>query len=86
MATRVEPCDAYGRTVTTAATRILRRREVELTVGLKRSAIYQAIADGRFPRPIRLGGRSVGWLADEVEQWIQARIAESRPTGSKAQP
>jgi prophage regulatory protein len=68
-----------------SATRILRRRQVEAITGWARSTIYQGVAEGRFPRPIRLGGRSVGWLADEVEQWIQARIAESRPGGTKAQ-
>jgi prophage regulatory protein len=65
------------------ATRILRRRQVEAITGWARSTIYQGIADGRFPRPIRLGGRSVGWLADEVEQWLQDRISESRPGNAR---
>ena len=66
-------------------TRILRRRQVEFAVGLARSTIYEAMAEGRFPKPVRLGGRSVGWLSTEIESWIAARIAESRPTpGIKA--
>jgi mRNA interferase RelE/StbE len=57
---------------------LLRRRQVEGLVGLRRSAIYAAIAAGRFPRPIHLGPRAVGWLASEVEAWIAGRVAELR--------
>ena len=60
--------------VQTALT-ILRRRQVEARVGLRRSTIYQGVADGTFPRPIRLGARSVGWLAHEVERWLADRVA-----------
>jgi prophage regulatory protein len=64
-------------------TRILRRRQVETITGWARSTIYQGIAEGRFPRPIRLGARSVGWLAQEIEDWIQSRIVESRPVSNE---
>ena len=59
--------------------RLLRRRQVETLTGLKRSTIYERMARGRFPRPVHLGSRSVGWLANEIEGWIAARVAESRP-------
>ena len=52
--------------------RILRRHEVESVVGLRRSTIYQAMAEGRFPRSVRLGGRSVGWLSSEITEWLEA--------------
>lgn len=54
---------------------ILRRRQVEQRVGLKRSTIYQQIAAGTFPAPILLGSRSVGWLSHEIERWLSDRIA-----------
>ncbi|EMI5493134.1 AlpA family transcriptional regulator [Providencia stuartii] len=38
---------------------------------------YKLIQDGEFPKPIKLG-RSSRWLKSEVEQWLQARIDESR--------
>ncbi|MGC9984731.1 MAG: AlpA family transcriptional regulator [Polyangia bacterium] len=72
MAVRVDPLPSAG-------TRILRRRQVEALTGWARSTIYQGMAEGRFPKPIHLGPRSVGWLASEIEGWVQARIAESRP-------
>jgi prophage regulatory protein len=56
--------------------RILRRPEVERVTGLKHSAIYAGIAAGKFPKPIPLGDRAVGWLESEIAAWQQARIAE----------
>ena len=60
---------------------ILRRREVEARTGLRRSTLYLRIADGKFPTPINLGGRAVGWLESEIEQWLQQQIASSRGKG-----
>ncbi len=49
-------------------------------VGLRRSTIYAKVATGEFPRPVRLGRRSVGWLASDVQDWITRQIASSRIT------
>ena len=38
----------------------------------------QGASLGAFPAPIKLG-RSSRWLKSEVEAWLQARIAQSRP-------
>lgn len=58
---------------------ILRRKQVESRTGLSRSTIYARIAAGLFPSPIDLGGgRAVGWLESEIDQWVQSRITESR--------
>ncbi len=45
--------------------------------GLTDKWFYKLIQDGEFPKPIKLG-RSSRWLKSEVEQWLQARIDESR--------
>ncbi len=54
----------------------LRRHAVEDRTGLSRSSIYDRIAAGEFPKPVSLGGRSVGWLESEIIEWQKARIAE----------
>ena len=59
----------------TVTPRILRLREVCLQIGLGRSAVYAAIQEGRFPRPVQLGPRAVGWIEEEVNAWIAARMA-----------
>lgn len=55
------------------ANRIMRRPEVEKTVGLSRSAIYAAMDRGDFPRPIQIGRRAVGWKSNDVSVWLDAR-------------
>ncbi|TDY02424.1 helix-turn-helix transcriptional regulator [Thiohalophilus thiocyanatoxydans] len=57
---------------------ILRLPTVVARTGLSRSTLYLRIAEGRFPRPISLGGRAVGWLESDVAEWIEARVEESR--------
>ncbi len=57
---------------------ILRLPEVKRSTGLSRSTIYLRIAEGCFPKPVSLGGRAVGWLEAEVQDWLQRRIDASR--------
>ena len=57
-------------------TRVLRRPEVQRRTGLGRTAIYVLMAEGKFPAPIRLTAKAVGWLEAEVTEWIAARVAE----------
>lgn len=57
---------------------ILRRPDVEELVGLRRSQLYAMIQRGEFPKPIKLGhgpNGAVGWVKNEVEAWINERIA-----------
>ena len=64
--------------------RFLRRPEVTARTGLSRSTIKVRLAEGHFPRPVSLGSRAVGWIEEEVDEWIRERIAESRDTESAA--
>ena len=54
---------------------ILRMPAVLAMTGISRSRIYVFMAreDDPFPRPIRLGPNSVGWLKSEVLEWLDAR-------------
>jgi prophage regulatory protein len=58
--------------------RILRLPDVKTRTGLSRSSIYKFVSAGMFPAPIRIGTRAIGWLDDEVEAWMLARIHSSR--------
>lgn len=57
------------------AGRLLRLPEVIARVGLKRSAIYQRMSDGRFPRSRSLGPKCTVWVEAEIDDWIR-QIAE----------
>lgn len=54
--------------------RFLRLPDVKRIVGYGRTAIYQKIKLGEFPRPYPLGARAVAWLSDEIESWVESRI------------
>jgi len=57
---------------------ILRLPEVKKSTGLSRSTIYLRVSQGAFPKPVSLGGRAVGWLEAEIQQWLERRIEASR--------
>ena len=46
--------------------------------GLSRSTIYRLMKNNKFPKPVNLGARSVGWINEEVKQWAAERIAMTR--------
>ena len=58
--------------------RFLRLPEVMARTGLSRSTIYVRLDEGRFPQPVSLGARAVGWIEAEVDDWMRERIAASR--------
>ena len=63
------------------ATRLLRLPAVLERTGLGRSALYNLMAAGRFPRPLQIGARAVAWREDEIEEWIR-----TRPRGGSERP
>ena len=62
-------------------TTILRLPIVKARTGLSRSTIYLRIAEGSFPKPVSLGGRAVGWIESEIDDWLKAQIQKSRKIG-----
>lgn len=70
MTDKVEP-------ITPQPTRFIRVTEVIHRTSLARQTLYDQIAQGRFPAPVKLGRLSV-WLEHEVQQWIEDRIDECR--------
>lgn len=57
------------------AHKILRLPAVKAETGASRSTIYLRIQQGLWPKPVKLGPRSVGWPASEVTALNAARIA-----------
>ncbi len=58
----------------TKSKRVIRLPKVIEKSGLRRSSIYAAMKDKRFPSSIRLGRRAVGWLEYEIDQWISDQM------------
>ena len=57
---------------------MLRRKQVERITGLSRSSIYCMMEKNEFPRPIKLSERSVAWVYDEIQAWLNDKITSSR--------
>lgn len=45
---------------------------------LGRSTIYAYVKERKFPAPIKLGDRAIGWIDSEIDAWIEERIKASR--------
>ncbi len=61
--------------------RVLRKPEVLLRVGLSDPSIWRRERLGQFPKRISLGGKSVGWLASEINTWLEKKADARRSTG-----
>lgn len=57
--------------------RIYRKPDIESLVGVTERAIRDKEALGQFPKRFNIfpEGRAVGWDADEVDAWVESRIA-----------
>jgi prophage regulatory protein len=62
--------------------RLIRKAELPEYVGVNRTAIQEMIADGSFPKPIKLtaAGRHVAWLESDIVAWQLKRAAERDAT------
>ena len=49
---------------------LLRRSQVEALVGLSRSALYRAMNENRFPRPVRIAPGAVRWRRVDIDIWV----------------
>lgn len=58
--------------------RLLRLPEVMDRVGLRRSAIYQRMKEGRFPKARSLGAKCSVWVEVEIDEWIRSIADEGR--------
>ncbi|WP_376914965.1 AlpA family phage regulatory protein [Paraburkholderia sp. OAS925] len=59
-------------------TKIIRIATVLDRTGLSKPFIYQMIRRGEFPASIRLAPRYAGWVEQEVNDWLDQRIAAAR--------
>ena len=56
--------------------KILKIHDVIECTGLSRSAILNLVKKQQFPSPMKVGLRVKGWLASEIEAWIEKKMAE----------
>jgi prophage regulatory protein len=58
----------------TTTPRILRLPETRHAVGgVCRTTIYDWVKAGRFPRPVKIGPRAIGWRESDIAEWLASR-------------
>lgn len=65
--------------------RIIRKPELFSRIGLSDATIWRMERLDKFPKRISLGGNSVGWLDDEIAEWLARKSADrkERPAHSE---
>src|SRR5690554_6357903 len=57
---------------------LIKRREVLARTTLANSTLYELMRAGKFPQSVQIGPRSVAWIEEEVDAWIESRIEAAR--------
>jgi prophage regulatory protein len=53
--------------------RVIRKRELLKMIPLSDVTVWRLERKGEFPKRFTLGGRAVGWFADEIDEWLDAK-------------
>ena len=61
--------------------RIAKAKEI---LGISRSTFYAQVSQGLITKPIHVGLRAVGWLSNEIEAILNARIEGKNEAEIKA--
>ena len=64
---------------TRSTPRLLRLPQVLDTIPVARSSWWAGVKSGRYPKPVRLGPRTVAWRESDIRA-----LVESLPDGNKA--
>jgi len=58
---------------------VIRHAQVCSKLQISSAKLFDMVATGLFPKPFQLvpGGRAVGWLEHQIDQWILERKAAS---------
>ena len=65
----------YGATM--QSIKILRLKDVIAKTGLSRSTIYELLSAGKFPKPIKLSQRCIGFLEADIDNWLSEKIPQT---------
>jgi prophage regulatory protein len=54
---------------------VKRRTEAAQHVGLSVTTVLKLTRDGKFPKPIKLTEKSVGWKVEDLDRWVNERTS-----------
>lgn len=53
---------------------LIRKNQLLQNIPLAASTLYEEIAQGRFPKPIKIGRRASAWSVSEVKAWLDGKL------------
>ncbi len=59
--------------IASTARRVIRKRELLKMIPLSDVTVWRLEKKGEFPKRFTLGGRAVGWFADEIDEWLDQK-------------
>jgi len=62
--------------------KIYRKKELCKLLCISPATLYRLVNAGSFPGSIRMSENMVGWLAQDVEDWLESR-PKTKPEGIK---
>lgn len=57
---------------------LMKLNEVQAAVYYSRASIYRLMGEGKFPKPVTLGGRSVFWVRTQIQDFIREQIEKAK--------
>ena len=63
---------------------VLRHAEVKKRLKVSSAKLFDMVAKGQFSKPFKIvpGGRAVGWLESDVDEWVLDRKANLSQEGA----
>lgn len=55
--------------------RLLRLQDVLARTGLSKSTIYRMVGAQTFPKPVKVGGKTVRWRESDIDGWMSQLAA-----------
>jgi len=57
--------------------RLIALRELKTLIGFSHAWIYARMAEGQFPKPVKVGTSS-RWRSKDIEDWIDQQVAAQK--------
>jgi len=61
--------------------RMLSKKAVVAATGRSATSLWRDVNAGIFPAPRQIGPKRIGWLASEVEAWLESRPVVRKKIG-----
>lgn len=57
---------------------VYRPADLYAMLGVTRITLWRWYNNGTFPKPMQLGPHSIGWMAKDVNAWLESRRGEAQ--------